>query len=84
MDTLLDYSLRRDEEDRRRASPDNVENTTPLEKPRRGRWERFRGWERANRAAASEEEGEDPRRAEEFEGRAWRTPGEQIMAAREI
>jgi hypothetical protein len=47
----------------------------------RNRWERFCGWERANREASrNRERRRAPRRDAEFEGRAWRTPGEQIMA----
>lgn len=54
-------------------------DSATLIEPEVNRWERFCGWERANReASTSRERKTDLRR--EFEGRAWRTPGEQIMA----
>lgn len=77
MDTWLDYSLREDEEDRRRS----VKKPTVLWSNLKNRWERFCRWERANREASGDRERRrDARRDVEFEGRAWRMPGEQIMA----
>lgn len=95
-DTWLDYSLREDEEDRRRI-PTTWRSRRGAARTLKNRWERFRGWERANREPSQsggrrrretlgferKREGERERLEEEFEGRAWRTPGEQIMALRE-
>lgn len=77
MYTSLDYSLRKDE--REQEAYPNMEN--PTENRRRwsnlkNRWERFRGWERAEEVRRRD----TTRRDVEFEGRAWRTPVVQIMA----